>query len=374
MLFTFSLVGYALAIATLFITFPKVKKNAASIAVCVIAVFAFLMLVYYRPSYFRDTLAYENSYETLRWSYMKGFDLLAKEPHTYTEYGFVFIELIFKSLGFSFPLFSSCLSLFFILSIYYFCNTCYEHLAGNVVERKYFFAFYSIFLSYFGLFYNFVAIRSALSFAFLAIAACFAVRKKTLKMLVFLLIAFSIQRLSIIGAAPILVLMFEKMTIKKSQFLPLWIILSAAWILERRTHFLINTVGVYIQQLYNNIMHTGIYMGFDKGQAASITGFIMCFVYILNGLIYYLNYQENKRYESFAIIYLISIVILTITSTFSGFYRIVDYLYLFSLPVNFYCCINWEKTKFSKNLCMLLLVTLGIAVWGKQFLFWYLYD
>ena len=39
MLFTFSLLGYALAIAALFITFPRVKKNAASIAICVIAFF-----------------------------------------------------------------------------------------------------------------------------------------------------------------------------------------------------------------------------------------------------------------------------------------------------------------------------------------------
>lgn len=40
-LFAFSLAGYALAIAVLFFTFPRVKKNAASFAICLIAAFAF---------------------------------------------------------------------------------------------------------------------------------------------------------------------------------------------------------------------------------------------------------------------------------------------------------------------------------------------
>ena len=373
MLFTFSLIGYCLAILVLFIIFPKIKRNVGSLAVCIVAVFTFLLLVYFRPPFFRDTEGYANAYKLVQWNYLRNIDLWAKEPNTYTEYGFVFIELIFKTFGFSFPLFSVCIALFTIISIYFLCNTCYEYLDGDRVERKHFFTYYAIYLSYFGLLYNFVTIRSGLSFALLSIAAYFAIKKKPIKMLIFLLIAFSIHRLSIIAVIPLLLLTIDRFLLKKSQFLTMWIVLVVAWGIERSSHLLLNTVGLYVQNLYNNMVHIGFY-NFSNFLVSSITTTVQCFVYIVNGFIYYYNYQEEEHYSSFSIIYLLSMAALSVTSTSAVFYRVVDYLYLFSIPVNYYCYINWKKSRFSRTVCLFSLTLLSVLVWGKNFLYWYLYD
>ena len=374
MLYTGLLVGYSLPIVVAFIVLPKVKRNNAFFASCIVLVSAFLVLAYCRPTFFRDTAAYELSYDQLQWDYLKGIDLLAKEPNTYMEYGFVFIELVFKSLGVPFRLFSALISLFYISSVYYWCNSCCEYLSGDCPAGKHFLAFFSIFLPYFGLFYNFVAIRSALSFAFLAIATSFALRKQRGRTLLFLLIAFSVQRLSIISSIPLMVLLLEKIQIKKSQFLVLWVVLSVAFVFERSTHLLISSVGMLIQNLYNTVMHTGIYLGFDNNQTDSITSLLQCCIYIGNGMVYYLNWQEDKRYGAFSIIYLLMMSALAITCAYAGFYRIVDYLYFFSVPVNYVCSIHWKRSSPSRTVCLLFIMSMSILLCGKNFLYWYLFD
>lgn len=374
MIYTCLLVGYSLPLVVTFLVFPKVKRNNAFFACCVVLVSAFLALVYCRPTFFRDTIAYEQLYGQLQWDFLKGIDLLAKEPNTYMEYGFVFIELVFKSLGVPFRLFSALISLFLITSVYYCCNFCCEYLSGDRPAGKRFLAFFSIFLPYFGLFYNFVAIRSALSFAFIAIGTTFALKKQRGRTLLFLFVAFSIQRLSIISSVPLMVLLLDKIQIKKSQFLVLWVVLSIVFVFERSTHILIGSIGMLIQNLYNAVMHTGVSLGFNNMQTNSITSFLQYSIYIGNGIVYYLNWQEDKRYSAFSIIYLLMMSAMAITCAYAGAYRIIDYLYLFSLPVNYYCCIHWKRSRLSRMVCLSLVMLMSIFLCGKNFLYWYLYD
>lgn len=367
-------IGYS-AISVIFsIIYPKVKKNWAYICTCIALVVAFLLLVYNRPLFFRDTLAYIRSYDAAKWEYIKNIDIFGKEAHTQMEYGYVLIMLIFKSMGLPFRFLSAIITLFNIITCFYASKFYCELLTGdNIGSNHSFTSFWAIFLVHFGLLYSFVVIRGGFTYSLLMIAACFVLRAKYVPAAVLFVIAFSIQRLSIIGIVPIIAFtLYKKIRLSKKTFLVCYVVIFVIWLIESSSHILINTVGALLAQWYNSIISTNIYA--LTSRSFGITDTIFMIGYFINGIVYYVEYKKTHMYMTLSLIYLMSIGAVAVLCGNSTFYRMSDYLYIYSIPMNYYCLMNWKKSTALRAIYFGLLLMSFLLLWGKNFLFWYLYD
>lgn len=338
---------------------------------CFLFVVAFIIYVGLRPGFFRDTEFYIERYLDVDWSYLTGFNLLAKESRLRVEYGYIVLMNIFKSVGIPYQIFFMLISLFFILVSARWIKEFGLYISLKDIKDGSFFSIYTIILFHFGIFYSLVAVRGCISLAFIMLSSIKIKNKEYLRAISYFLLAFSMQRMSALGLIPVAVILFSNIVIKKNIFLYLWVAFGVLLLVQYRTNYLMNTLGVQMQNLYNSVMDTQITLGFDKISNRSITKAIMYLGYWLNGFLYFIQYDENKNYSKFVIIYLGCLLLGAIVCGYPPSYRIVDYFYLYSLPVNYAALSSISKIRWKSSICTLTMMGTFYLVWLKSFIEWY---
>lgn len=348
----------------------RVKGHTRLMAYAVL--FVFLLLVYFRPFYFRDTESYFRSFNRVQWTYLSNVNLLNREPNTGMEYGFVLIELIFKSLGFSFRLFSVSISLFFVFCTYKFVNSFIRYVSDNEEDQSDKMLIFLLFLPHFGLFYNFIAIREALAFSFLFIGSIRAMKKDWLGAFFLAFFAFSVQRLSVVGVVPITLILAPRPRLSKKSFLTIWMIIGGILFFEGCTHFFFLSIGLPIMNFYNNhIMNSAHRELFDMKNRIGLSKLMIMLSQWLSGFPLLMRYKDNsKKIGSFFAIYLFSLLGSIMLSGNEGSYRITDYMYIYCIPLAYYGLKAGEYPIRIKKAFVFLLTISFSLYWGVQFIGW----
>ena len=340
----------------------RVVNNYASKIISVLFVIGYLILVYIRPYFFRDTYYYEMVYNRPTWELLHNINLLAKEPITKMEYGFLLIMNLFRSINVSFRLFSVLLSLFMVIVFYKFSQYLSRKINGlNFFDSRFnhFPLFFGIYISYIGTFYSFVAIRSGLSLAILLIASYYAMEKKFVRTVIAFIIAFSIQRFAILIVVPIIIILFWDKKLEQKRFKYVWIVLGALII---ASYFFQNFVFSRIWERTSLVL-SGFYdLNTDKQQNTSITRLIHYISYWISGYLIYKEKSKDTLSNKISIIYIIGLGMCVLFSGYTSAYRIIDYMYMFMIPLSFSVFFNWngnsltKKMVYSSNFILFLLV------------------
>ena len=366
------LYGYVMFVLLLGVLSIRYVVNYPYKFCCLLSVVSFGLLAAFRPDFFRDTATYIQQYKDVDWSYMDGINLLAKESKLRVEYGYIFLMNIFKSIGLPYQFFFMSVSVFGILVMFNWIKEFGSYISLNQIKNGYFFCIFTVILFHFGIFYSMVAIRSFLSLSLLMLTAINVKNRKNILAVICFLCAFSVQRMSLLGLLPIIIILLKnKIIIKKEWFVFIWIILGAVLFTQYRTNSLMNTLGIQLQTIYNTIMKTEITLGFDKISNQSITKAIIYFGYWINGIIYIFQYKENRNYSKFVIIYIFGLLLGAIVCGYPPSYRIVDYIYIYSLPVNYIALSEINKNYWKSKVCILMVFGAFYLVWFKSFVEWY---
>lgn len=352
----------------------RVVNNYASKMINVMFVLGYLILVYNRPYFFRDTYYYETIYNKSTWELLHNINLLAREPITKTEYGYVFIMNIFRNLNVSFRMFSVLIAFFMVIVFYKFSQYLSKKINGPDYSDdrfNHFLLFFGIYISYIGTFYNFVAIRSGLSLAILLIASYYAMEKKFIRTVIAFIVAFSIQRFAILIVVPIMIFLFWDKKLDQKRFKYIWLILGILIIVS---YFFQNFVFSRIWESVS-LMLNGFYdLNTDKQQNTSTTRLLHYISYWASG---YLIYKEKSRdilSNKISIIYIIGLGMTVLFSGYTSAYRIIDYMYIFIIPLSYFIFFNWngdsliKKAVYSSNFILFLLVI------SRYFTNWFMND
>lgn len=354
--------------------FNNIINNTASRFIGVIFVIAFLILVYNRPYFFRDTYTYERIFNISKWAFLKNANLLMREPITQMEYGFLLLVVVFRSIGVSFRFFSVLISLFMVVTFYKFSRYLFNKVNKNFIYKNTYYSFllfFGIFLSYIGTFYSFVAIRSGLSLTFLLIASYFALEKKYFKTIISFFVAFSIHRFAILGVVPIIVLLLWDKEFEKKRFRNTWLLLGVLIIVSYLFQNLIfrrvwEKVGIMISGFYD--------FKADKQQNTSITRLIHYIAYWINGYFIYKEKSKEKITNKISMIYLIGLGLCVLFSGYMSAYRIIDYMYIFMIPFSYCAFYNWNGNRIMKKIMYSGQFLLFMLILTRYFMNWYLND
>ena len=352
------------------------RKLTYKVILCT-AVLLFLALVYFRPFYFKDTEAYSLAYDKIQWDYLTNINLLKREPHTGMEYGFVFIELIFKSIGFSFRAFSLLISATFILCVFVWVDSFLHYVSEGKICKSDKLLVVLLFLPYFGLFYNFVAIRSALSFSLLLLGSIRAMKRNFIGTVLCFFAALSIQRLSIVGLVPLIFILMYKLRLKlyinRKDILTIWMVVGMLLLFEGATHFFFTTIGLPVMNLYNSIINSSHRELYDMRNRLGISKILLMLSFWLTGLPFLLKYERNKKFSPYLFTYFLSLFGTLLLSGNEGSYRVTDYLYIYTIPLNYWGIKNEKYSVRQKMVLAFVLTCLFTFYWGIQFVSWMLH-
>lgn len=350
----------------------KILNNATAKFIGLLAIFVYLWFVFNRPYSFRDTKTYQSIYESAQWSHLLNFNLMEREPKTGMEYGFLILMLIFRDFCISFRLFSTIISVFFLGTCYKFTKFIFNRASTYFYHHsKYFtfFLFFGIYLSYFGTFYNFVAIRACICIAFLLISSYFAIEKKPIYMVVMFLIAFSMQRFAILGLIPIYIFLVWNKKLSARQFRIIWIILGVFIIIS---YVYQNIIFIKVWGIVGKLIKGFYDFKFDK-QNLSITRGFLYGAYWFTGLIIYKGKRTDQISNKITWIYLCGLILCVLFSGYASAYRIIDFMYIFTIPLTYSIFYNWKGNRLSKKIIYLVQHMLFFAIMTKYYIFWYLY-
>lgn len=375
------MIAFIALVAFLLLAYPRRMDTPLGFGALFYIFVLFIALVYFRPEFFSDTTAYMKMYGEADWSWMSNIDLRAREPKSTTEYGWVFFMLVFKSLGISFRGFSACITVFSIFACFFFTKKSCVAFAGVLQKdsqdaldfyRGHRLELFALYLTFAGLFYNFVAIRSGLSLALLMIATGFLLDRRYAFTLLFVFVSFAIQRMSILGVVPMASLLLLARPIPKKTYIFIWAVLCLLMYVEYFTHVFFGTVGVAIQSVYNSAMTTPLSStnGFYGDTDSGITRLILFSGYAFFGLIVINAYEEKKRFSTFANLYLITLLLAVFVNGYSAAYRIVDYLFIYMIPFAFFIYAKWFAEKDKKVILIVLNACFFLITWGKYYLVW----
>lgn len=369
--FTLLLVGFEFIVLCFFSFFSKIRKDNFRIGLITILVLFYVVCCYFRPLNFRDTSVYINDFNNAEWRDLVNINLFGKEPKSYTEYGFVFLMLVFKSIGFSFRGFSALISVFNMFSLYAFTVCICKHIdSSNNPSNHEFLAFFAVYLPVYGVFYNFVAVRSSLSFAFIAIAACFLFHKRYFIFCLFIFVSFCVQRMSLLALLPLLIILLRnRFKINRNVFVVAWILLGMLLMVD----YWFNSfmfIGKWMQDIWNSIMETDISIGLNKSDSHALKRLLLYLAYWFNGLVYISIFKKEKFYNALCYIYLVALLISICVSGFSASYRIVDYLFLFSLPINYMVIKNNGNCIKLSSVFVFFTYCMFILSWGLSYYQW----
>lgn len=365
---------FLLSVTFLSIAFDREDNKTVRRLFGCACVTVFLIFVYYRPYLFRDTITYEVIYNSVDWSYLDGFDLLKREPITSMEYGFIFIVLLFRSIHIPFRLFSAIISACGLFTFYRFAVGLKRRVDDECCSdnnENDFMLLFCLFTAYIGNFYSMVAIRGLLCFIFIIISAYYALKHNFICEILFLLLAFTVQRFAILAIIPLMIISFWNFEFNRYMFKRIWMILGPLVLLS------------YLFQnlfFYTSWERTAFFLGdfyainLDKIQDTSVVRLIQYIAYWFTGLLICKTKLKDEIISKLSLIYLLGDIVCILFSGYMSAYRIVDYFYMFSIPLLYVSNFNWISSKLSKNALYITLILMFLLTLSKQYLNWYTFD
>lgn len=295
----------------------------------VILIAAFSAMIAFRPDTVPDTMSYKEIFGRISPNFSYGFDLFGE--YDSVEYGFLYLIVFFKYL-------SNSVTLFFFMLCFLSVSIVMkgiQMIVENLTRREFCFPFvFAVYISYFGIYYNGIAIRQGLAIAFCTVALAFFLKRKYLLCLVLTFIAFLFHRLSFI-AIPIFLLykLLGKLRISsKTYFICLLVLLV----------YCFSGLGYYVNKYAFSLLLSILNLiGLGKAYSNYIENFelhIHGFPYrvvlniLLGFLLLVIGGREKESKNQFNI-YLVGLFALCALFGISAIYRGADYFMFFSVLI-----------------------------------------
>lgn len=354
MIYSFFYVIYYLLLLFLLIFFKEKKSYNKIIIIIFIGIYS--LLVCLRPDTTPDTESYRNIYEIVNFKFLDNISLFEKNINLNVEYGYIIWMLLCKSIGLRFKEFLFLTSYSVILIMIKSCKMLCEKYKIEFNPTMCLFLTTIIF----GFYYINIAIRAgiAMSLAFL----CFGyfINKKYLLSVISITIAFSIQRMALLGVVSIIIFLFS-FKISKKVLYKIWILLGIIIFITFYISFPLDIINL-LENIVGSI-GLGYEYYFESNLLERGITFIRILYWLVGGIILY-NYDENRGYYKIILIYFISLFLYGLLSNFVGVNRIVNYFTIYCIPIVFanikkgYILKKKNVIFFNFNLVNILLITI----------------
>lgn len=347
MLYLFALLVFSVFIINFPILVKYKNDNYSRIFESTITIL-FLLLVTFRPvNIIPDVINYKTAFERITVGY-QGFNPLIRDYTTAMEYGFVYLMILFKALGLNyyfFTFFISCVSIICIKKFVYSYVVSY-HREETDFNFRYLY-FFGAYIVYYGLYYNFITIRSLLAIDFLLFAFIAIKKKKIIRSIIFIALSFYIHRLAIVGIAFYIVLFIEKKHLLNRYKFYL-ISFFIFFLLEWKFEFIKNVIILILKPLLQKLE----YMTYaSRKSEGGIARFLQILLWFMNSFIIYDFLRRSNRRTlvyDLLIIQMIGLIIATVFCKQEGAYRIFDFFMIFILPIN--CLIICDRKYLYKSI------------------------
>lgn len=328
------------------------KRRNSNRCICrvlnVILMLSFSLIIAFRPNSIPDTLSYKEIFDDIKPNKDYGFDVFGE--YNSVEFGFLYFIKIYK-------LFSSNVTGFFFI----FCLLSVAitmHGINNIVlkykrQRMCFPLVFAFYISYFGIYYNGIAIRQGFAIALCIWAISLFLNKKYFRSLILFFISFLFHRLSFIA---IIILLLLKITNRIRFSKTAYTLIFCVLLIYCFSGFgyVINKYAFKILLDSINLIGLG---GAYNSYLENFTSFINGFPYrvvlnILLGFLLIVVIEKNDICKSLLNIYLLGIMALCVLFGISAIYRGADYFLFFSVIIvacsfTFYKKDNNEKSSFT---------------------------
>lgn len=184
------------------------SKSAGSFgrfAISVILVISYSVLIAYRPNDVPDKLSYISIFDNIKTNVSYGFNIFGEAERV--EYGFLYTVKFYKKFSDNVTLFFFFICLISSVLFLYGVNKITRIITHKRMRLPLIFAVY---ISYFGIYYNGIAIRQGLAMALCVVAFAYFLRRKYIRSFLAWFIAFLFHRLSFIFVVIFLVYLLLK--------------------------------------------------------------------------------------------------------------------------------------------------------------------
>ena len=267
------------------------------------------------------------------------------------EYGFALLTRFLKMLGCSFMIYMFIIALIkninTVLGIRFMCE---------YIDKKHkydYFTVFVLFLIFLGL-HNFcIAVRAGLSIGFgLCGIGVFLKYKKTVLAVLLILLSILFQSMGIVFV-PIMIMCAVKINLEKKQFLYIWLASFFLVLLGIPGYF----VKIIVKILLLIISRLGVsafneYLEATSGGGnAAINVIFRVFSF---GLITWMAYRKDEKFKKIAVVMLLGILAQTFCYPIEGLYRVMEYLFIFIIPIIAVVIKNSRKCITKYDICYLI--------------------
>lgn len=355
------------------------QKNVQIVMVFAISLI-FSILFLFRNSEVPDYLGYVDIFDNVDINVNYGFDWTRKHGELAVEYGFLWMMWLFKKfVGDYAHAFYFIISFFTAFLMAYAGSELIDYIRSRTgkeeeayvqkkginLKNKNLPILLGIYLSYFGLAYEAVAVRAGVAISLSVLFFVYFLQKKYVRMLVAFLLAFSIQRMCVLGIV-IIALYVVIPRIKRSWLTVLWAV-AGGLLITGASGYLMSFSYKILNMLFSNTSFLGYghYLVEDAGAGAVDKGNI--WLWLIGGVL--LVYLPRLKYEEKLLnIYIIGLYVMIFSSMIPGGRRISDYFTLYNtVLLHEYYCLG-EKNGFNKKLVVsgiiLINCIMSFRIWG----------
>lgn len=322
------------------LTRAKVVKKQRKYVFLVLTI-CFAVIVALRPEITPDTEIYIHGFEGANKSWLADFNLLGKYGNVF-EYGYVILMLLFKEITLNARVF------FFIITFLGLLLTTYNLFEfGKVIAKDEcswdFYDNYTIYVICFALLYNGISVRAGLSMGFGLLFLVLMLKKKIVKAIITLFVAFTLHRTSILFLAIYLIIRFMPVINKRAHFI-IWGC-SGLMLLSNIGSNIYRAISPYIANwmIGNNIASYGYLT--EASLDADVSG-ISILKWLIYGFLIFFS-LNNESYKKMLNLVMIGCMILSIFNGVTAISRAYDMFYLFTVPM--YCALEKKNTSIVYN-------------------------
>lgn len=287
---------------------------------------AFSLLIALRPEFIPDVASYNEIFYTVDVNAHYGFDFFGE--YLSVEYGFLYLMKIFKIFCQNVYIFYFFLTFITVSVFVYGVKGVIYGLTKKHINVPYVMGAY---FSYYGIYYNGIAIRQGLALSLCILALYFLIYKKYIRMAVSLVLAFLFHRLSILAVA---VLLFYALFKKRGLTLKFYTAVCIICLIYYLYTAIMGTGGFIYDVAAQVVKLFGLsesYLGWLSDYSnipahISLTNLFICIQGFV--LIYLCRYR--KPMKLFCGIYVLGMIISVLFSNMSAACRLYDFFTIYS--------------------------------------------
>jgi hypothetical protein len=321
------------------------KRNYLNQIMKIVFTVIFSAIIAYRPKAVPDTINYTSVYNLIDIHHKYGFDLVGELYNM--EYGFFYLMKMFRCFTSNVHLFYFILTLFTTNLTLYSIDKLIKFLFGIDVN---FYILYASYISYYGIYYNGIAIRQGLAMALGIMAIYTTVKKKYIMTIFLLLSAFITHRLAITFTVILLVFfIFYNKKISLKYYVGVWILTGLYLLLNHSTSIQL-IVESYILKLLRKINIVSYVNWITNNSISFNANFYYCYFWMLGGFCL-LAIKVYPQIKVLVNIYFAGIIISLMS--IPGTNRVYDIFSIFSIIIfstSFSYLKKSSKDKFRKLL------------------------